>query len=108
MSNWKELGRHQEEFTEKLGRLLLYLFSIEARPRLRDAYRDKRAFGEYGEQGPTYGHPRSTHKVGLAVDIIVADNTLHEAGHDFWDLLGGSKRISEDMNHYSFEWEGIR
>lgn len=62
------------------------------------------------------GHPRSTHKVGLAVDINLYDqenNYLstgaeHELLHDHWDLLGGARRIDNDLNHYSFEWEGVR
>jgi len=108
MSNWQNLSKDQEKFTEMLSRLLMYAAAIGARPRLRDAYRDERAFGKYGEQGPVYGHPRSTHKVGLAADILVVDDALHEKLHDFWDILGGSTRIAEDMNHYSLEWEGIR
>ena len=62
------------------------------------------------------GHPRSTHKAGLAADIHLYDennNYLdsgleHELLHDHWDLLGGAPRIDDDLNHYSFEWEGIR
>lgn len=108
MSDWHKLGKKQEEFTAALGRLLLYAEAIGARPRLRDVYRDERAFGKYGEPGPAYGHPRSTHKVALAADIITADISYHERMHDFWDLLGGSERIADDLNHYSFKWENVR
>lgn len=64
----------------------------------------------------------SCHTVGLAADINLylgvnrvyydgKDRTIenpHIALHDYWDLLGGSKRLEYDMNHYSFEHNGFR
>ena len=61
------------------------------------------------------GHPKSVHKVGLALDlnlylngIYLTDGSAHKDLHDFWDMLGGAKRIENDMNHYSLEWNGVR
>ena len=63
-------------------------------------------------------HPKSTHKVGLAEDIIIygpgrsyphpGAETIYNQLHDFWDLLGGAKRIKKDLIHFSIEWEGVR
>ena len=64
------------------------------------------------------GHPRSTHKSGVAVDILLysptgdypysQDKIIHNQLHDFWDLLGGAERIENDLNHYSLEHGGVR
>lgn len=63
-------------------------------------------------------HPRSTHKVGLAEDIILygpgfvyphpSAEALYNQLHDLWDLLGGAPRIIGDLNHFSVEWEGVK
>ena len=107
MSDWSQLRKTQSKFCGMIARLLLFAESIGEEPTLGDAYRDERAFGEYGNT-KAYGHPKSTHKVRLACDINLKDDKNHERLHDFWDLLGGSPRIAGDMNHYSIEWEGIR
>ena len=64
------------------------------------------------------GHPNSTHKAGLAVDIILygpggqyphpSEDSVHSDLHDFWDFIGGAERIPGDLNHYSLEWQGVR
>ena len=60
------------------------------------------------------GHRRSCHLFGLAQDInlyldgnYIKDKTGHEQLHDIWDIMGGARRIHKDMNHYSFEWQGV-
>lgn len=63
-------------------------------------------------------HPRSTHKVGLAEDIIVygpgytyphpSAEQVYNDLHDFWDFIGGAERITDDLNHFSIEHEGVR
>ena len=37
----------------------------------------------------------------------IEDKTGHEQLHDIWDIMGGARRIHGDMNHYSFEWQGV-
>lgn len=62
------------------------------------------------------GHLNSTHKAGLAGDLILYDkdwNYLtdprnYDVLHDFWDTLGGAERILDDMNHFSIEHNGVR
>ncbi len=38
----------------------------------------------------------------------IRDKEGHDELHNFWDLLGGAERIKKDMNHYSFEHNGMR
>ena len=61
------------------------------------------------------GKKNSCHKVGLAADLnIYLDGTYitthlpHTRLHDRWDTLGGAARIQGDLNHYSFEHQGMR
>ena len=61
------------------------------------------------------GHDRSLHKQGLAMDLhlylegeYVTTGLPHADLHDFWDLIGGAKRINADMNHYSLAHGGMR
>lgn len=61
-------------------------------------------------------HPKSTHKVGLAIDLIlyddnwmpIWDNAIFAKLHDFWDFIGGAKRIKKDLGHFSLEHNGVR
>ena len=59
-----------------------------------------------------YGHPNSCHKLKMAIDINfivdgqVGGEDLHARLHDWWDAMGGAKRIDNDMNHYSLEHQG--
>lgn len=64
------------------------------------------------------GHPNSTHKAGLAEDILLYGegyayphpdaHSLYSHLHDFWDLIGGAERIEDDLNHFSMEHQGVR
>lgn len=64
------------------------------------------------------GHPNSTHKAGLAEDILIygpgyqyphpAAHSIYSDLHDFWDMIGGAKRIEDDLNHFSLEHNGVR
>jgi len=72
-----------------------------------DAYRDDRC---------DYGHPDSLHRSRLAVDFNLFKNGEleqkngpgHKKLHDFWDAIGGAKRIDNDLNHYSLKHNGMR
>ena len=60
---------------------------------------------------------KSTHRHRLARDKNIFNGAVYLRGeeakkahnfiHDFWDMLGGAKRIENDLNHYSFEHNGI-
>ena len=101
-----ELGDKRRRFSRMVPRLLLYAEQL--------GYEYAFEFTKRCEQCPI-GHPRSTHNVGLALDLnlykngeFIRDATGHKELHDFWDLMGGAARIDRDMNHYSLEWQGVR
>ena len=63
-------------------------------------------------------HPNSVHKVGLGQDVLIygpggayphpGAAVIYSQLHDFWDFIGGAKRIEDDLNHFSLEWQGVR
>ncbi len=105
-----ELLRLQYAHTELVARLIVEAIRQGYWPRLRDAFRDPRV---------TYGHPHSTHRVGLAVDLLLD----RPAGHyltksedyrslgEWWETQHPLARWGGrfgDGNHFSFEWQGVR
>lgn len=99
----------QQKFARAIPLLMQYAQFIGYELTFGDAYRPKTC---------SHGHPRSTHRSRLAVDFNIFTGTrllkkaeaeiAHSQLHDFWDMLGGSKRISNDLNHYSFKHNGVR
>ena len=66
------------------------------------------------------GRSDSTHKSGLAADLNLYDwggkyldknhpetTVVHTLAHNYWDSLGGAKRIAHDLNHYSWGHNGV-
>ena len=112
-----KLGTNQELFSRMLPLLILYAEFLGYGVRRGDLFRDPRVHGEFGVK-KGYGRAYSCHKLKLAADLnMTKDNVylqgqaaqeVHNKLHDFWDLLGGSKRIKSDMNHYSLGWKGYR
>lgn len=96
----------QNKFAGMVALLILYAQSLGYQVTFGDAFRDPRV---------PYGHPKSTHRVRLAIDLnlfkdgrYIHSNEDHAPLHDYWDKLGGSARIDGDANHYSCEHEGVR
>ena len=68
----------------------------------------------------TIGKKDSAHKVGLAIDLNLYNSqgkylsdgieaeVAHNKLHNYWDAMGGAKRIPYDLNHYSLEHQGMR
>jgi hypothetical protein len=112
-----ELGDKQELFSRAQPLLYLYAQFHGYEIRTGDAFRDERAFGGMGVNGP-YGHKNSAHKLKLAIDANITKDGVYLEGmaaadahnflHNFWDMLGGAPRISHDLNHYSFAHGGMR
>lgn len=102
-----ELWDRQVAFVRAKGKLIAYAESQGIELTDGDAYRDPRVHGEMGEKFG-YGAARSVHKLRLAQDFNTPNPADHITLHDFWDTLGGARRIANDMNHYSFEWQGRR
>jgi hypothetical protein len=111
------LGEKQELFSRMIPLLYLYAQFHGYQIRTGDVFRDPRLHGEIGEK-VGYGHKDSCHKLKLAIDANVTKDGVYLEGqaakeahnflHDFWDMLGGSKRIPHDLNHYSRAYRGMR
>lgn len=107
------LVNKQAKFATAVGKLLTWCAENNHTVTFGDAYRDPRVHGAWGEK-KSYGARNSTHKVRLAVDLnLIVNGKLAQPAdyaplHDYWDTIGGAKRIADDMNHFSFEHEGFR
>lgn len=112
-----KLGKKQELFSSLYPLLILYAISLGYQIRTGDLFRDSRVHGKFGIK-LGYGRAYSCHKLKLAIDLNIMKNNIylfnqeaiiaHNKLHDFWDLLGGSKRIKSDLNHYSLLHNGYR
>ena len=111
------LGKKQELFSRAMPLLYLYAQYQGYEIRTGDVFRDSRVHGDMGDK-LGYGHRNSCHKLKLAIDANITKDGVYLVGqaaedahnflHDFWDMLGGSTRIKDDLNHYSFEHNGFR
>ena len=108
-----ELLLKQQAFARAAASLIVHADFLKLPVTVGDAFRDPRLFGAMGtEKG--YGQKNSCHKLRLAIDLnLVIDGKLaapdaYAPLHDYWETIGGSKRISDDMNHFSFEHNGFR
>ena len=103
----------QQDFAIKLAKLILVAEEIGLPVTFGDAYRDPRLHGDMGTK-LGYGAANSCHKIRLAVDLNIikdgkmAPESVYHKLHDEWDKLGGSKRIDNDLNHFSFSHGGFR
>lgn len=74
-----------------------------------------------GDAWARAGHsPNSCHYIRLAIDLNLFNKdgkyldkgpemeAAHGMLHDYWDSIGGGRRISQDLNHYSLEEGGRR
>ena len=103
------LGNKQRVFTKQVANLILFAYEIGYEMTFGDCYRDDRC---------DYGHKQSLHRSRLAVDLNLFKKGEYLQGkgaecghtlmHDYWDTVGGAERIDKDLNHYSFEHNGIR
>jgi hypothetical protein len=113
----ESLSQKQARFMFTFARFVVWIEEHHAKKHgyiitFGDAFRDPRVHGHIGQK-MAYGHPNSAHKLKLAVDIncikggkLVAD--FYPELHDQWDKMGGAERILHDLNHFSFEHNGVR
>ena len=102
-----KLSTKRIKFTSMLARLLLHGEQLGYRIALDDVKRQKTC---------SHGHPKSTHRSGLAGDLILytASGTVvrklqpYLKLHDYWDSIGGSERITGDLGHFSLKHNGVR
>lgn len=109
------LGERQEAFMRLVPRLIDKAHELGFEVRGGDLFRDPRAFGELGEEGP-YGSDTSEHKNKCAIDL-----NLRKPGHGMVTKTEGHAELGawweqqhpfcrwggryNDGNHYEFlEW----
>lgn len=98
-----------------VARLIDKAFELGYEVTLGDAYRDPRLHGGIGVK-MGYGHPKSCHKMRLAIDLNLFKNGKfltttedHRQLGEWWESIGGTwgGRFN-DANHYSLEHEGMK
>lgn len=111
-----KLSERQRAFTRMIADLIQFAYESGYELTFGDAYRDPRLHGEFGVK-KGYGASRSVHKVRLAIDLNLwvngeyitnSDNQAWYDLHEYWESLGGAKRVPNDANHFSMEYQGCR
>jgi len=98
-----------------VGKLIEQAFVMGYEVTLGDAFRDPRVFGAIGVSRG-YGHPKSAHKMRLAIDlnlfkdgVFLSTTEDHKLLGEWWESQGGTwGGRFEDGNHYSMEYNGIK
>lgn len=113
----ESLSQKQARFMYTFARFVTWIEEVHGKKNgyiitSGDSYRDPRVHGQMGVK-MGYGHRNSAHKLRLAVDInCIKNNALtaefYSEMHDQWDKMGGAERIPHDLNHFSFEHNGMR
>ena len=103
------LGDKQRRFTLILAQLIIYTYSRGYELTLGEGYDDDRV-GHI--DGSTHyirlGQDLNLFKEGIWLDKGPEMETGFGMMHDYWDIIGGAKRINGDLNHFSLEHEGKR
>lgn len=107
----------QSEFLRLTARLIDKVFELGYEATWGDAYRDPRVHGDLGVR-KSYSHPRSAHKVRLAIDLnlfkdgeFLEGSEAHRPLGEWWEQQHPLARWGgrfDDGNHYSFEWNGVK
>lgn len=111
------LGQKQRLFARMSAELILKAYELGYEIAWGDAFRSPKVFGEIGESNG-YGHPKSCHKLRLAVDLnlfkdgkYLTDTEDHRELGEWWEkqheLCRWGGRFN-DGNHYSFEHNGSK
>ncbi len=111
------LRKKQSEFARLVGKLILKAYDLGYEATLGDAYRDPRVHGAMGVR-KSYSHPKSAHKIRLAIDLNLFKNGEfletsedHRPLGEWWEKQHPMARWGgrfDDGNHYSFEHEGVK
>jgi hypothetical protein len=99
------LRQKQSNFSLALAKLIIYAYSLGYEITFGDV------FAKTGHKVGSVHYLRlagdlNLFKDGKWLDTGVEMEKGHNLLHDYWDTLGGAKRIAKDLNHYSFEHEG--
>lgn len=113
------LSTKQQEFTRCVSQLINFATAQGFGLTFGDAYRDKRAHGEFGVKRG-YSAASSVHKKRLAVDLnlFVDSKYITNGNCEEYKLLGQAwERMHpdarwggrfNDANHFSFEYNGFK
>jgi hypothetical protein len=111
------LRKKQSEFARLVGKLILKAYDLGYEVTLGDAYRDPRVHGAMGVR-KSYSHPKSAHKIRLAIDLNLFKNGEfletsedHRSLGEWWERQHPLARWGgrfDDGNHYSFEHDGVK
>lgn len=115
MVSMETLRQKQSRFVRMVGQLIAQAEAMGYELTLGDGYRDPRAFGEIGTR-IAYGHPKSAHKMRLAIDLnlfkdgqFLGGTQDHKPLGEWWESQGGTwGGRFEDGNHYSLEHDGVK
>ena len=109
------LGDKQRLFTRLLVKLITKAHELGYDVTLGDAYRDPRLHGAVGYK-MGYGHPKSCHKIRLAIDlnlfkdgVYLTSDEDHKPLGEYWESLDDQCRWGgrfADGNHYSITHNG--
>lgn len=108
------LGEKQRQLVVMLAELIEFAHKSGYELTLGDAYRDPRLHGDMGVK-KGYGHPKSAHKLRLAIDLnlfkdgkFLTTTEAHKPLGEYWESLGGTwGGRFQDGNHYSITHNGI-
>ena len=113
----ENLRQKQSRFARSVGRLIEQAYRLGYEVTLGDAYRDPRVHGDLGVR-KSYSHPRSAHKVRLAIDLnlfkggqYLEGSEAHRPLGEWWERQHPDARWGgrfDDGNHYSLEHNGIK
>ena len=111
------LGEKQRLFAKLVPSLIDKAYELGFEVTLGDAYRDPRLHGASGEK-IGYGHPRSCHKLRLALDLNLFKDGVyltttedHSPLGTWWEQQHADCRWGgrfKDANHYSLEEQGMK
>lgn len=109
------LREKQSKFARMVADLIIKAYDLGFEITFGDAYRDPRLHGAIGVK-MGYGHPKSCHKLRLAIDLNLFKDGMflqttedHRPLGEWWESQGGTwgGRFN-DANHYSLEHEGMK
>lgn len=111
------LRKTQSDFARLVPRLIDKAYELGFEVTLGDAYRDPRVHGAMGVR-KSYSHPKSAHKLRLAIDLNLFKNgeylegtEAHRTLGEWWEKQHKMARWGgrfDDANHYSFVHEGVK
>ena len=113
----ESLRQKQSRFALAVAGLIQQAYRLGFEVTLGDAYRDPRVHGDLGVR-KSYSHPKSAHKVRLAIDLnlfrrgqYLEGSDAHRPLGEWWERQGPDHRWGgrfDDGNHYSVEHNGVK